>query len=618
MQKLVPSEKFSKPISGEQYSAHRDYITTDEIRRFIKFYALTIATSVIIALFGAALYIVYATPLYTARTQIIIDPSLPQVLHEAAAKRFLSFDNSQVESQLAVLRSDKIAMAVIDKLDLEEKTEFTGVGVSLLGLPAKLFQPSASAPDDIGKKRIAILIFQSRVDVRRVGISYAIDVEFASQSPQLAAQIANAMTEAYIEEQIAAKAQAASQSNRWLEKRINEVRVDMNDAARNVKVFRSRRDYRIPNNYDEEQKNSATNIGGRDETNTPESIEELESKAQTFRRIYESYLLAYAESVQRQTYRGSNARVITPATPPLEKSHPRTKLILALGTLIGCLAGFGIAFIRHSLDHSIKNERQIREEVGVEHLANIPFLKLRYSRSSFLRSIIGRRRYQSRLNAIIHMPFSSFTNGIKRLKAAITLAGRTRPIRCIGIASAMPNEGKTTIAANLAELFAAAGTRTLLIDCDLRNSSLSRQLAPQSEVGILEAINGSVEVEKCIVQANGLHIMPAKGSETEVQSDDLLSSEKMRLMLQRLIETYEMVIVEMPPLALVVDGFAISPLVDGVVLVAEWGATSEPILSEVTRSLRNAGAEILGAVVNKFDPSTFSDRAHSRYRGYMS
>jgi Mrp family chromosome partitioning ATPase len=93
----------------------------------------------------------------------------------------------------------------------------------------------------------------------------------------------------------------------------------------------------------------------------------------------------------------------------------------------------------------------------------------------------------------------------------------------------------------------------------------------------------------------------------------------MSLLLQRLSETYEMIIVDMPPLAAVVDGVAISSILDSVVLIAEWGATPLPVLSEVTRSLRNARAEILGAVINKVDPSTINyGKPHSQYLAYVS
>jgi capsular exopolysaccharide synthesis family protein len=612
-------------MSGVPALAESEYINFDDIKRFIKRYALTIASSMLVALVLATLYVLFAVPLYTARAQIVIDPSIPQLLRETGGQRLVSLDSAQVESQLAVLRSENIATAVIDKLDLERDPAFEDTGVSLRGLTSRLFSQSSSASNDsvsdFVKARLTNYRFQSGLDVRRVGISYAINISFTSPSPQLAATIANATAEAYIKEVIAAKARAANQGSRWLEQRIDELRKQMNTAALNVQTFRARRDYRIATKRNGSRHSNATATKGREEVRSQTSIEELETQAQTYRRIYESYLLAYTEAVLKQSYPVSNARVITPASRPLSESHPRTKLIVAFGVLVGCLAGFGIALIRNGLDRSVRDSRQIREEIGVEHLGNIPLMHVGQSRNSFLRAMFGSKIPKTRLTTVTDLPFSGFSHGVKRLKAAISLAGRSAPLRCIGIASACPNEGKTTIAANLAELFAKTGKRTLIIDCDLRTSSLSHQLGSQSEHGILEAINGSVDVEKCIVRANdsGLDLMPATDSETAVLSGELLGSERMRLLLQRLGNIYEVIIVDMPPLAAVVDGLGIGSVLDSVVLVAEWGATPIPVLSEVARSLRNAHVEILGAVINKVDPSNSTyGKPHSQYLAYVS
>ncbi len=625
MQKRTSPPEFSHSMRADASIAESEHINFDDVKRFVRRYALTIAGSALVALLAASLYVVSSVPLYTARAQIVIDPSLTQLLRGSSGDRLVSLNSAQVGSQLAVLRSEKIAAAVIDKLDLEQNPAFRSAGFSLLGIVSHLFpqsNPTSSDPaSDFVNERVTLHRFQSGLDVHRVGISYAINISFTSPSPQLAAMIANATAEAYIQEVIAAKALTATQGSRWLEERIDDLRKQMNTAALDVQRFRSRRDYRIETDRGGEGKNNATNIDGQDETRSHKSMEELESQAQTYRRIYESYLLAYTEAVQKQSYPVSNARVITSAAPPLGKSHPRTKLILAFGAFVGCLAGFGIALMRHSLDRSVRDARQIREEIGIEHLGNIPLMHIQHYRPSFLPVISGNAVQKSQLSAVVDFPFSGFSHGIKRLKAAISLAGRTQPIRCIGIASSLPNEGKTTIAANLAALYAKAGKRTLVIDCDLRTSSLSRQLGAQSEFGIIEAIDGSVEVEKCIVQANdgALCLMPAANGEKGAYSSELFSSAKMSLLLQRLSETYEMIIVDMPPLAAVVDGVAISSILDSVVLIAEWGATPLPVLSEVTRSLRNARAEILGAVINKVDPSTINyGKPHSQYLAYVS
>ena len=654
MQEHVKPYSYAIAGRGPGYARESEFITQYDIRRFIKRYAKTILSATLIGIVLAAIYVFNAVPLYTARTQIIIDPSLPQAMQQSQQDGLFSIDNAQVESQLEVLRSEKIAMAVIHKLNLQNEPEFTSGGGSLLSLPFRLFQsaPAETALSRFYKERATLGRFQAGLYVRRVSMSYAIEILFSARDPVLAAKIANATADAYIGEQIAARAQAARQGGLWLEERIDQLRSQMNNAALKAQEFRAKRDYRIAGG-----RAGAGEDGSSDEAATErdsaairkKTMEELDSTAQTYRRIYESYLMAYTESVQKQSYAGTNARVITEATTPLGKSHPRTKLILVFGAFMGGIAGLGIAFFRNSIDRCVLGPRQVREEVGVECIASIPLLAGHVSASAAARaraflhkgavgsmlksafekpSTVGTKTFRAAmslagsalgakkagndaqrdhaLDAVITMPFSGFSQGIKTLKTTIALAGRTRQVRCLAVTSALPGEGKTTICANLATLLAISGIRTLLVDGDLRNASLTRTLAPTAEYGLIDAIIGTAGLAECIVPANesGLDLLPAFGSAQTPYPDDILGSERAQSLLRDLQTTYDVILIELPPLAASLDGLAIGSLLDATVLVAEYGKTPMPVLSEALHLLRNAQADVLGVVLNKVDTST--------------
>ena len=174
-------------------------------------------------------------------------------------------------------------------------------------------------------------------------------------------------------------------------------------------------------------------------------------------------------------------------------------------------------------------------------------------------------------------------------------------MRCIGITSAFPGEGKTTIAANLATQFAISGVRTLLIDGDVRNATLSRHLAPGAEQGILEAINDEANLAHSVVALEnmGIDLLPVSVKTELAEPGDPLGSEKMSALLHRLGETYAMIIVDLPPLRLVAESVAISALVDGVIVAAEWEVTPLPVLADEYHSLRKAQANVIGAVITK-------------------
>ncbi|MFA5901250.1 MAG: polysaccharide biosynthesis tyrosine autokinase [Hyphomicrobium sp.] len=644
-------------------------VTPHDIKRFLKRYAKLIFMSIVVGLVVAAAYVWSAVPMYTARTQLILDPSLPQILRETNTEANTAIDAAQIESQLEILRSDKIALAVIENLKLQDVAEFAHPPAGLWPFGKKA-EPTADT-----MQRNALSRFQSNLSVRRVGLSYAIEILYRAQSPELAAKVANATAEAYIQEQFSARAQTARRSNDWLEHRIDELRAQMNEAALNAQEFRAKRDYRITSTRDP-GKSGESGAGETSQkaaaVHRQNTIEELDTTAQTYRRIYESYLKAYTESVQKQSYPVTNARVITEASDWIGKSHPKTKLVLAFGGLVGGLVGFGIAFFRHSIDRSVSSAQQIRDEIGIECLASIPLLATDSSKpmSRLRRSPLGRgvkwildrqpravggisrvaqffnahlglvlqghiakralrqdgEEFVSiapgneHLNTAVAFPFSGFSHGVKTWKTAIALASRARPIRSIAVTSALPNEGKSTLCSNLAALYAASGTRVLLIDGDLRTGRLSNALAPDAEYGLVDALEGVVELEECIVATSdpNFSILPVANGEA-AHSEELLGSSKAQALLKQALNSYELVIIELPPLVASVDSLAMSALLDTTIIIAEWGKTPVPVISEAVHMLRNARAKILGIVLNKVDTSTvrYGDVA-ANYLGYWS
>jgi succinoglycan biosynthesis transport protein ExoP len=165
---------------------------------------------------------------------------------------------------------------------------------------------------------------------------------------------------------------------------------------------------------------------------------------------------------------------------------------------------------------------------------------------------------------------------------------RTKLLKTLGVTSALPNEGKSTIASNLAVLYSLHGSRTVIVDTDARNSVLSRALAPDSEIGLIDVLAGDAELSSCLVvdKLSALTVLP-------------VGSDWMRKVIQELSAEFDTVIFDMPPLELVKDGLALSPLLDGVLVITEWGETPLPLLADTVDALRQANAQVLGAVFSK-------------------
>ena len=198
---------------------------------------LTIALSVI--------YLITARASFTAQAQMMIDAHKLQVFQQQSILGDVPIDTAQVESQIEVLKSENVASAVIKNLHLTEDPEFVGSGGGLMGtLFGFVLSPFGSDQDQASSEfelnRRAIEAFQDRLNVKRVGLSYVIQIGFRSYDPEHAAQIANAVADAYIVDQLEAKYQATRRASVWLQDRIKELRDQVSDAERAVVEFKTK------------------------------------------------------------------------------------------------------------------------------------------------------------------------------------------------------------------------------------------------------------------------------------------------------------------------------------------------------------------------------------------
>ena len=209
---------------------------------------------------------------------------------------------------------------------------------------------------------------------------------------------------------------------------------------------------------------------------------------------------------------------------------------------------------------------------------------------------------------IVDAPFSRFTEAIRSIKLAVDLNGTVKANRVIGVTSSLPNEGKSTTSAALAQLMSQVNARSILIDCDLRNPSLSRMLTPAAQVGMLEVITGSVSLEDAIwtEPSTGMAFLPIVLKYRLAHSSEILGSNQVKKLFEQLRESYDYVIVDLPPLAPVVDVRAATHLVDTFLFVIEWGRTKVDIVEHALNHSQGVYENLLGVILNKVDMNIFS------------
>jgi len=351
----------------------------------------------------------------------------------------------------------------------------------------------------------------------------------------------------------------------------------------------------------------------QDTTAAEISIRELETSAKGYRALYDSFLQRYMGSVQQGSFPIAKARVISPATPPQKKSKPKSMVLLGIGLLGGIALGAALGLLREMKDRSFRTTAQIEDRLRLPCLSVVPLLKRREvnritrkaalavgtsSGESGQRMVVRRRGACWAASA---MPSSRFAESIRALKVAIDLDPSSRTQRKVfGLTSALPNEGKSMIAASLAQLIANSGKRVIVIDCDLRNPSLSAAIAPAADAGIADIVAGTRSLEDTIWTdpVTKLHFLPGKGALAS-NTSDILSSEPMRKLIEQLRETYDYVIVDLPPLAPVADARAISTLLDSFVLIVEWGRTRADVIEHALNAAPNVYDSLIGVVLNK-------------------
>jgi len=345
-------------------------------------------------------------------------------------------------------------------------------------------------------------------------------------------------------------------------------------------------------------------------------LRELETNANTYRGIYETFLSRFTQSVQQQSFPSTEARVVTAATPPSSPSSPKIALTLALATICGLGLGTVCAFAREQMNRQIHTRAQLEKLLGTSCLAVLPMFNGK-------KPAAGRRRPTQDSGAFRQIsevaPFSATAEALRYIKVAIDLHPTGGKV--IGIVSALPGEGKTTVATSFAAFVAKSGSRTLLVDADLRNPSMTRALGYANAPGLLNLIAEKSEFEDLVITDSKykFDFLPSSTKIKPSNSSDILNSPILKEMLKAANADYDYVIVDLPPILPVVDVKAVAHLFDAFVLVVEWGSTSTEEILNAANASPILSERLLGAVLNKADEAVmrrfegYSDRRYSYY-----
>lgn len=321
-------------------------------------------------------------------------------------------------------------------------------------------------------------------------------------------------------------------------------------------------------------------------------LRDLERIAAANKELFETFLSRAKIAEEKSTLLNSGVRVITRAEVPDDPSFPNRPLFAAVGLVFGFALGGGGALLRELFSSGFMAKRQIEEALAVPVLASLPRMT-EWAGAS-----------KSRVQPVAYLerkPLSRYSEAVRRLRLGIDDVPETnRPSRLTLITSAMQGEGKTTLALSLACSAAVDGDRVLIVDADLRISAATAFFGMAERVGLVDLLTLPLKAADAIHldERSGIHVLPA-GAKT-FNPPALLASTRMRAILEELRDTFDMVIIDAPPVGPAADASILGRHVDKVVFVVKWRETSREVVAEGIRYL-GGRARIAGIALTMVD-----------------
>lgn len=330
----------------------------------------------------------------------------------------------------------------------------------------------------------------------------------------------------------------------------------------------------------------------------------LKREFDTNQELYDNLLKRLKDATVSAGLRATNVHVVDQALIPAIPIRPNKLLNIAIGLIVGLILGVTLAFVEEGLDNSIKTTEELERVAALPALAVIPVASAARSRPTFLATREGKKTICiDRLElAVLNQPASALAEAFRALRTSILLSTAPGPPQVLLVTSAQPREGKTCTSLNLALALAQRGGRVLIINADLRKLGLGQMLKLPDGKGLSSLLTGAHKLADVLLQFTplpNLWVLPA--GPRPPNPAELLSSPPMEQLLRDLRQRFDHVVLDSPPLLMVTDATILSSYVDGVILVVESGATARGAITRAHRILENAGAKILGAVLNKLD-----------------
>jgi succinoglycan biosynthesis transport protein ExoP len=352
----------------------------------------------------------------------------------------------------------------------------------------------------------------------------------------------------------------------------------------------------------------------------------LKRDAEANKALYDGLLTKLKEAGISAGLRSSNIRVVDPAMVPTYPSRPAKMRNITLSILVGLVGGIGLALLREYMDNTVKSPDDVETLSRLPSLAVVPaFVESNGDRPRVkLLKGASSNGHEKRIELVAqHLPKSQMSEAFRALRTALLLSQADHPPQVILVTSALPREGKTTAAANLAVTLAQLGDRTLLIDADLRKPGVGRllNLGSGKYAGLSSYLAGVSSLELVTIQHPAVPNLSAiPTGPLPPNPADLLSSHKLTEAIAELRTKFKFIVIDSPPIMAATDAVILSVKADGVLLVVRSGETPKEAFTRTRDLLLSVKCHLLGVVLNAVDSSApdyyYSYRYYPYSQGY--
>ena len=704
----------------------------DFLRIFVRRWPIVCGVPFLAVLVGMTIFI-SLTPRYTGTAAILIDPKTPGSIGPGTDfGAAILVDSAKIAGIASVIQSSALLERVVESEKLYDDPEFGLVRRGRLARLLSMFPGYSSADqkdlDDAARKRLkidaAIERLQKATSVTREGLTYIIKVAVNSSDPVKAARLAQAVSEAYLNDQLQAKYEAAHRATSWLVDRLAEMRKELirseeavaeirraygltatdgggtstvasqqitelnaaigaaetelsrkqakveqarrvrqsggnieglpevmassvimalraqqseiirklaqfraigtilPNAPRHPEVIRLEEELRaiegqisaevdriianLENDYAasrnnvialKEQLKKLTGAGGVGNTDGQAKLREAQSVADANRQSYGSLLNKFNELEQSQTMQEPEARIIENARVPENASFPRLPIFIMGSLGLGLLLGLGGAFVADYFrsgrmqSSAFVIPTQIEQTLRLPMLASVPLLNVDDIEREGCSFDI--------LQYLVANQFSHFAEALRCIRFGLRRTDGNKTAKVIQITSAVPGEGKSTLAATLALSSALSGARVVLIDCDFRRPMTTKLFHLTKTGGLSDLLSGRAEWDEIanIYSNSSLTVVPV--GNCDQSSLDLIGSPRMIEVLKFTSEHYDLVFLDSPPILPVSDAAVISSIAEKTILLVEWNKTDRDLVCQAIDSVHLNKGTVTGVVLNK-------------------